>query len=600
MKIIIFDYEVFKYDCLLGTKIIEDDGSTTIRQIWGNTEIRDFCEQHINDMWIGHNNDFYDNHITETILNNGNPYKKSKKIINASIRGKANIPMISYDLMCCRNYSLKMTELLVGKRIHTSDVDFDVDRPLTDEEKQKTEDYNRSDLEQTYHNFLELYDIFLLRLNLMQEFKLDKSLLTATEARIASTALGAKQIEGIENTYVAPKMYDTLQIKNKDVIDFYLSEGFRKDASGKTKKLSVILCGVEHKLGAGGIHAAIPKCHETDMLYLDVSGYYNLVMINYNLLPRTIPPQGKELYEYMYHQQLKLKGVDDTKRWVYKTILLAVFGASMNEYTDFYDPQIGSLITITGQLFLVDLLEKLEGKIKLIQSNTDGIIIKALPGHTNEELIEIVNEWCTRTGFVIKPKYLAEIHQRDVNNYCYRMKDGSTDTKGDAFIGSWAIDEPVKNEFYTSKEPAIIAKAVLAYFLEKIPVEETVEKYKNNLLYFQYLCKKLSYSYCEYETTNVETGEVKSERIGDLNRGFALKYDGTINIIQKYKYRDGKVAKAKMPNMPDNYFIYNEEVLSDETVKKLQEKIDYDYYIDRAYKRISEFYDIEGVNKINL
>ena len=57
-------------------------------------------------------------------------------------------------------------------------------------------------------------------------------------------------------------------------------------------------------------------------------------------------------------------------------------------------PQVGSLITITGQMFL-DLLEKLGDKVKLIQSNTDGIIIKTLPTY-EEEVLNIVKEWCDR------------------------------------------------------------------------------------------------------------------------------------------------------------------------------------------------------------
>lgn len=593
MNIIIFDFEVFKYDTLLGCKIIDKEG-IKLYQTWDLNRIREFYNNHKDCLWIGHNNDAYDNHILKYIIEGGKDvFKKSKSIINSQFRGKVDLDVITYDLMCCRFYSLKMTELLIGKAIHTSEVDFNLDRALTIEEKHLVEVYNEDDLEQTYHNFTELKDPMILRLNLLAEFGIDKKYLTATEARLAALALHSQQVPGIENMYIAPKMYDTLQVKNKDVIDFYLNEGFRKG-----QNIEVMLCGVMHKLGAGGIHAARKKCHEKDMLYLDVSGYYNLVMINYDLLPRTIPAEGKKLYEYMYHQQLALKGVDDAKRWVYKTILLAVFGASMNKHTDFYDPQVGSLITMTGQMFLVDLLEKLEGKIKLIQSNTDGIIVKPLSNSSKEEVLQIVADWCKRTGFVIKPKTIAEIYQRDVNCYCYQNYDGSTDTKGNAFIGSWAIDEPVKNEFYTSAEPAVVATAVLDFLLHNKTPEETVEKYKDNLLYFQYLCKKLSYDYCTYESIDMKTKENKIERISDLNRAFALKFDGSINMIYKYKDRNGKLSKTKLSNVPDNLFIYNDNILNEDTIKELQQKIDYQFYVDRAYKKINEFFGLQEVGDI--
>jgi len=598
MKFIIFDFEVFKYDTLLGC-IVGSETGLRLYQTWDLTDMKFFYENNKDCIWIGHNNDAYDNHILKYIVEGGKDvFKKSKSIINQKIRGRADLNIVTYDLMCCRFYSLKMTELLIGKGVHTTDVDFNIDRPLTIAEKQLEEDYNFDDLDQTYMNFLELKDQMLLRLSLISEFKIDKKFLTGTEARLAAMALGAKQIPGIEHQYIAPKMYDTLQVKNQDVINFYLNEGFRKG-----ENIEVVLCGLTHRMGAGGIHAAEKKCHETDFLYLDVSGYYNLVMINYDLLPRTIPQSGKEKYVYMYHQQLELKGKPElaTKRWVYKTILLAVFGASINQYTDFYDPQVGTLITIVGQMFLVDLLEKLDGKVKLIQSNTDGIMVKPLPGYTDDDILAIVKEWCNRTGFVIKPKKIREIYQKDVNNYCYINDKGETDTKGDAFIGSWAIDEPVKNEFYTSKEPAIIACMVLNYLTKKIKPEETIQKYKDNLLYFQYLTKKGVFEYCTYDTYDITTKLTTTVSISDLNRAFALKFDGkTTNMIYKHKTRNGKDSATKLSNVPDNIFIYNDEILSKETISKLQQKIDFDWYVDRAYRRIYDFIKLPVFKELNL
>lgn len=592
--IIIFDFEVFKYNTLLGTLLVHDDTSIELKQMWSLDEIKDFYNQHRQDLWVGHNNDFYDNHILKAIIEGRTDiYTISKKLINTEIRRRADLDIITYDTMCCRFYSLKMTELLIGKKIHTSEVNFNLDRVLTDEEIKLVNEYNADDLRQTYSNFLEFKPQIMLRLDILNEFKIDKRFLTATEARLASLALHAKQIPGIEFKKIKPKIYETLQIKNKDVIDFYLSEGFRHG-----KKLSVNLCGVPHQLGSGGIHAALKKCHETDMLYLDVSGYYNLVMINYDLLPRTIPEGGKKLYEYMYHEQLRLKGVDNAKRSVYKTILLSVFGASMNKYTDFYDPEVGSLITITGQLFLVDLLEKLEGKVKLIQSNTDGIIVKPLQNSSEEEVLEEVDKWCKRTGFVIKPKHIKELWQRDVNCYCYIGVEEPWNCHGDAFSGSWEMEAPVRNELYSIKESAIIGTALLNYFLYSIPIEETVKKHKDNLLYFQYICKKLSYDYCSYETSDITGKVIKADQVADINRAFAKKYDGTISMIYKYKTRNGKTVRSKIPNMPDNVFIYNNEILSKDTVSKISQSIDYDYYVDRAKKRITEF--IPLVKDINI
>lgn len=597
--IVIFDFEVFRYDVLLGTLIVNND-EQHFEQIWGSNNIIRFYQEHLNDLWIGHNNDYYDNYVLKAILEGKDPYIASKSVIrNHNFRTKVSLDILTYDLMCCSFYSLKMTELCAGKKIHTTDVDFDLNRPLTDEEIQLTNDYNKDDLLQTFENFKQLKGSIELRLNLLKEFNIDKKYLTATEAKLATLALHAKQIPGIETKHVKPVIYDTMKVKSKEAIDFYLNEDFRKG-----KKLTITLCGVDHQMGSGGIHAAIKKCHETDMLYLDVSGYYNLVMINYDLLPRTIPEEGKKLYEYMYHEQLRLKGVDNTKRWVYKVILLSVFGASMNKYTDFYDPEIGSLITIVGQMFLVDLLEKLDGKVKLLQSNTDGIIVKPLLSSSEDEVLAIVKDWCDRTGFVIKPKKIKELYQRDVNNYMYSTEDISehrltsisdmienVHVKGES-VGSYssAIESYTYNQLWTLKEPLIIQHMIVNYFMYDILPEQTIELCKNDLRYFQFSCKQNSYDYCSLDVTDIATGDcISSEKIPGLSRAFAKKYDGkTYSTIIKHKDKDGKHTKSKIANLP-NIFIYNDEILSEAAKEKLDIMIDYDYYVNRGYERIKEF-----------
>ena len=133
--IIIFDFEVFRYNTLLGTLLVHDDASIELKQMWSLDEIKDFYNQHRQDLWVGHNNDFYDNHILKAIIEGRTDiYTISKKLINTEIRSRADLDIITYDTMCCRFYSLKMTELLIGKKIHTSEVSFNLDRVLTDKE----------------------------------------------------------------------------------------------------------------------------------------------------------------------------------------------------------------------------------------------------------------------------------------------------------------------------------------------------------------------------------------------------------------------------------------------------------------------------------
>lgn len=56
-----------------------------------------------------------------------------------------------------------------------------------------------------------------------------------------------------------------------------------------------------------------------------------------------------------------------------KIVLNSCYGTFKDEYNNLYDPRQSNNVCITGQLLLLDLIDKLEPHIKLIQSNTDGL-----------------------------------------------------------------------------------------------------------------------------------------------------------------------------------------------------------------------------------
>ena len=71
---------------------------------------------------------------------------------------------------------------------------------------------------------------------------------------------------------------------------------------------------------------------------------------------------------------------------------------------------------------MLDLIEHLEAVqgFELIQSNTDGLIIK-IPD-TDEAfnaVDDVCYEWESRTGMKLDFDYIREIWQKDVNNYVF-------------------------------------------------------------------------------------------------------------------------------------------------------------------------------------
>lgn len=600
-KIIIFDFEVFKYDCLLGTIIIENN-SQKYYQTWNIEEMKKFFYLNENSLWVGWNNRGYDNHILEVILKDKNPYNKSVEIIKLGDRKLwSNLKFLRRDVVPYGSFwNLKISELVYGKNISESEVDFDLDRFLTDEEKQLTENYNKDDLNQTLNNFFEKtnFGTFKTRINIIKEFKLDwYEGLESTEAQVAAKCLGAKRINGIEYQTIEPPSYPFLKLNNQEFYNFY-KQGLFKEG----KKFNLNICGLDHKLGDGGGHGALKNCHFDKVIYCDVSGYYNLLMINLDLLPRSMPEESKQRYINMYFEQLKLKKTDPDRRNSYKVILLAVWGAMRQERSDFYDPEKGMLMTITGQLFIIDLLEKLEPYITLVQTNTDGIMIVPKDWENEQLVLDIVKEWTDRTKFTIKPTYIYDLYQRDVNNYMYRDDEGKIHCKGEALKHWNSLDNIFGNKAFDSKEPIIIAKGIVNYFMfKKLPIE-TIYENLEDLRNFERSCKKGSaYEYLCYEITNIEKNEIiSSNKVQKVNRLFAWNNLENEGMMYKCKYLNGRLKKDKVSNLASSVIVFNEEINSEKNKNEILKILDIKYYEKRIYERIGEFIGIPLIKDINL
>jgi hypothetical protein len=92
-KIIIFDFEVFRYDVLLGAYELPEK---VFFQTWDKDAIKEYYLQHKEDIWVGHNNYRYDNYILEAVLNGEDPYVMSKQIISQQINARDAILILSH------------------------------------------------------------------------------------------------------------------------------------------------------------------------------------------------------------------------------------------------------------------------------------------------------------------------------------------------------------------------------------------------------------------------------------------------------------------------------------------------------------------------
>lgn len=559
-----FDFEVFRYDWLVVFKDLISNEYTIIKN--NKEELKKYLDKNKSSLFIGYNNSNYDNYILKSILLDIDPYYVSSIIINKDKSGRiyrlakwSDINFYSYDVSFGLGFtSLKENEAYLGISIDECPIDFNLDRPLTFEEFEKVIEYCKRDVDATCLLFEKTQSEFETKLYLCNEFGLDKSYLNKGNQAIIEKVLGA---ERKFNCTDANDPFDFSQLnlkikKYKKVIEYF------SQPTDMQKGLELDICGVPHTFGIGGIHGAIPNfSYVGKLMNIDVASYYPSMMIVYDWFARSVPQEKKKLYSKMKADRIVLKKTNKKLSDAYKLVLNTTYGCYKYEYCNLYDPRMANNICIGGQVMLVDLLENLEPYCKVVQSNTDGIII--IP--TDEDKVkEVVKDWEERTGMVMEISYGVKIVQKDVNNYVFKKEDGSIKA-----VGGYVRQYKPRD---LRRTLSIIDKALVEHLINDVSIEEYIHS-NNDPLDYQIVSKVgKTYDRVFFESDGVQTPT------NFVNRAFA-----GFNAGRLYKQKDGK-NKEMVANHPSNTFIWDKDV-SDLDMSL----IDKQWYIDMTYKRLNDY-----------
>ena len=561
---VFLDFEVFKEDWLV--VLVNPDKRSEDVIVNDADALTKYYEENKDDIWTGYNSTRYDQFILKGILCGFNPKKVNDHIIVKKKSGWQfssmfyKIPLLSYDVMLS-TYSLKQLEGFLGNEIKETDVPFDIDRKLTEKELEETIKYCKSDVYNTMEVFMKTVNEFNAKLSLINTFKLPLSYISKTQAQLASIILGAERVTLNDEWDI--RVPDTIVIdKHKYIVDWFLN----KENHNYNATLEITINGVNHKIALGGIHGAKSnykcECKKGELLIMaDVDQLYPTIMIKYGLLSRAV--KEPEKFENILATSLRLKAEKKKKeREPYKRICNITYGAEGDKYNAMYDPLHRNLVCIFGQLFLIDLLEKIEHFTELIQSNTDGILIKI--NEADFDLLDdVVYEWEQRTGLHMSFDLYKSVYQKDVNNYIVVDFDGNTKRKGGY----------VKELNDLDNNLPIVNKAIVDCLTKGIPVEETINNC-NDLKQFQMICKITSKYKC------LVHGDVQlSER---CVRVFASKLAGDKGL---YKLHNNKTKPDKFPSTPLSCFIVNEDVNG----MNVPDKLDKEFYINMAKERLSGY-----------
>lgn len=319
-----------------------------------------------NDIWVGYNSRNYDQYILKGLICGFNPKDINDFIIVKNHKGWEysklfhQVPLNNFD--CMTSYhGLKTLEAFSGKSVIETEVDFNIDRKLTNEEIRSTLQYCRADVENTIEIFLKRKEEFNSVVGLIKMFNLPMSDISKTKAQISAKILGAKK--AIRQDEFDIHILDCVDIKKyTKAVDFF------KNDWDYDKKLDLVISGVNHTFGSGGIHGAIPKyVGEGEFLHIDVASYYPSLMILFPEYCYSRNTVSVEKYKEIKALRLKYKKAKNSMQAPLKIVLNSTYGIMKDKSNPMYDPRQANNICINGQLLLVDLLEKLEGHCELIQ-----------------------------------------------------------------------------------------------------------------------------------------------------------------------------------------------------------------------------------------
>ena len=574
--IYIYDIEVFKKDNLFVFRNYFTKEWTVIHN--DLDALRKFYLANRDSLFIGYNSHSYDANVMRAYLQGKNPYHVSKAIIESDDRGLVykmfdtkKTPLFGMDLyQDNRGFSLKEHSAFMGINIKETDVDFDLDRELTEEEQVLNELYCKNDVLATEKRFEQNIGMLVAKAAIALYFGLDKMALSMTNANLTAELLGAEKTPDRGDELDKYELPEGFEIESETIREAFMTDEFEANDKGHASiSLDVPRRDVTEVLGVGGIHGAKESfIHVGKFHARDVGSLYPNTMVLFDYLSRNIPEDKRHIYQMLLDERMEakysnkefteIKGVQiPTKLLIngYKLPLNTKYGAMGAEFNKLYDPRMRLLVCITGQMAMWDLLEKIEDHATIIQSNTDAHYYIPFSDEDEKAIDEIANDWMKRTGYTLDDDPFKAIFQKDVNNYLAVTSDGKVKFKG--AIG-------LTNGLKVSK--AIVSNAFINYVVSGKDYKEFINEC-NEIRQFQ-MITKTGWTFDDTIVRDSEGNEMKAQKV---NRVFAIK--DSYKAVEIFKVKRGSIIEEEgttivgddsytkgLSNAPEYYAIDNEAI----------------------------------------
>lgn len=357
--------------------------------------------------------------------------------------------------------------------------------------------------------------------------------------------------------------------------------------------------GLRYSVGVGGIHSVnnpeiiIPKEDEI-LIDIDAQSLYPSMIIEYKFYPKHLGPEFLEVYSQIKNERIEAKHTGNkVKNETLKLALNGLSGNLQNEHNFCYSPFAVMQIRINGQLLLLMLAESLTDiGCRIVQANTDGLFV-LLKKDIYSKVQEICRSWEQQTKLVLEEDRFEAMYQYAINDYIavsegyQEMKklfktnpEKALNKKGKPYTSLDAIkDDYIKEKgmFITKvllgkgMSPKIIPEAIRDYFVDNIPVRDTIYNCKdiNKFLTYQKVDKKFSVEY-------------NNNLIQRINRFYA-------STNGPYLYKCLVDSEGRRTNFTNLLTASGITILNKFDNKPIEErKINYRYYLKECLKIIEE------------
>ena len=462
MPTIVFDTEIFANRFLFCGRVAENRNVISIWMHEPDYRTRLMEVMQSGCTFVGFNSYRFDLPVISAVLS-GATQEQVKALANRIIEHDLN-PWQVYDDYRMQELQIDHIDLInvapgtysslksYGARMHMThlqDIPYHHDAVITDEQCPNVLSYCVNDLDTTEKLYTSLAKEMELRVTMSAEYGLDmrsKSDTQMAEAAFVKRLSLGRSRTGVPKSvrYVIPKFINFssphLQTLAKKVEEH---EYILNPKTGHVilpefleKEIVTINQGT-YQVGVGGLHSTHDKkvCHVASDDYIitdiDAASFYPSIIINCNLIPQNTGQRFIDEYKQVYYRRLEAKkagnkAVNETL----KISLNGTFGKTASRWSPLYSPDLTIAITLTGQLTLLNLIERVEDSgATVLSANTDGIAV----GGTRRQMLYVeqaVTHYSTQSGFEFEYTPYRTLAIANVNNYIAVTKAGKIKGKG--------------------------------------------------------------------------------------------------------------------------------------------------------------------------